>query len=359
MTNLASKQDKEEPIWHKLSFNLPYKCGTGFDQQLKDLNIRPLLIIGCGHDNNNYYRQSNCTSKHIGVITIDRDPDIKPDFVININSPDLTIVLGYRFKKIVFDGYHPSFWNPKVIQFLLKNLAKDGNIYASGSPEVSSILTFDKFADEQQYEFIHKYTKIFDYETLNTRLDRIVKNYYEPRQELTISVTEAINKRSFKEFVYLIEQQEEHISRADAYKIARSDNLEFLKYLVENTEIIAILCSPNDINRNYHNFLNEICFGNDNIGVFLCNNASALREIKILYDLFFLDSAEDMLKLLVQKESLQLEGNLAELKQEPSMTESPYSEALHKLMGDGYNLAALHEDATGGREIIGDDQQLL
>jgi hypothetical protein len=62
---------------------------------------------------------------------------------------------------------------------------------------------------------------------------------------------------------------------------------------------------------------------------------------------------------LVQKESLQLEGNLAELKQEPSMTESPYSEALHKLMGDGYNLAALHEDSTGGREIIGDDQQLL
>lgn len=59
-----------------------------------------------------------------------------------------------------------------------------------------------------------------------------------------------------------------------------------------------------------------------------------------------------------QKESIQLEENLVELKQDPTITESPYSEVLQRLIGDGYTLAVLHADAIGDREIIGDDQNL-
>ncbi len=59
-----------------------------------------------------------------------------------------------------------------------------------------------------------------------------------------------------------------------------------------------------------------------------------------------------------QQENIQLEENLVELKQDPAITESPYSEALQRLIGDGYTLTVLHADAIGDREIIGDDQNL-
>lgn len=87
------------------------------------------------------------------------------------------------------------------------------------------------------------------------------------------------------------------------------------------------------------------------------------RFIKEMLSRFFNSNYEG----LQQGESITInenqEGNVheedfAELKEEPIIPENSYSEALQKLIGDGYDLVTLHGDAIGNMEIIGDDQEL-
>ncbi|MBN8511675.1 MAG: hypothetical protein J0L79_01405 [Rickettsiales bacterium] len=59
-----------------------------------------------------------------------------------------------------------------------------------------------------------------------------------------------------------------------------------------------------------------------------------------------------------QEEILQEDFVEVELKEGTITAEDSYSEALRKLIGDGYDLVTLHADAIGEKEIIGDDQEL-
>ena len=74
------------------------------------------------------------------------------------------------YEKIVFKGYRPSFWNIQVLYFLLNHLTPDGYIYLGGHPSACRVLTA---TSENVEDFIHKYTKIFDYNVLKERISTI------------------------------------------------------------------------------------------------------------------------------------------------------------------------------------------
>ncbi len=56
-----------------------------------------MLIIGCGHDSLGPYE--NCTSTHEGFTTIDIRPEAKPDYILDMTTPDPKINLGMRCMK--------------------------------------------------------------------------------------------------------------------------------------------------------------------------------------------------------------------------------------------------------------------
>jgi hypothetical protein len=238
-----------------------------FAQEQKDVS-QSLLVIGCGHNNSRF--GGNCTSNHIGATTIDIDPNMFPDFVMDMNNPDLAINLGVKYKKILFEGYGPSFWKETVVQFLLNNLAEDGEVYLTGNSHASKIIV-EEASDISEniggsvYKFVHEYTKIFDRKSLQNRIENINaecnKNY---DQIDGISIEESIKHSDLNSFSYLIEQKYEQIIRDDGYEIAKMGNIEFLKYAIENTTLMAVYCSPRDATENYMDFLYNIFSSRNN-----------------------------------------------------------------------------------------------
>jgi hypothetical protein len=253
-----------------------------------------MLIIGCGHDSLGPYE--NCTSTHEGFTTIDIRPEVKPDYIIDMTNPDPKISLGMRYEKIVFEGYSPSFWNIKVLYFLLNHLTPDGYIYLGGHPSACRVLTA---TSENVEDFIHKYTKIFDYNVLKERISTIENFSYKYQGKVTSTIDDCIETQNIEQFKYLIEYEYAEITRDEAYNIACSGNLELLKYIVEYTSIIATFCSPHDKTKNYYDFFTYI---------FCSKNSTEFKRealsIPILNDLCFKDLIFDPRSYLIEDDQI-------------------------------------------------------
>ncbi len=146
------------------------------------------------------------------------------------------------YEKIVFEGYRPSFWNIKVLYFLLKHLTLDGYIYLGGHPSACRVLTA---TSENVEDFIHKYTKIFDYNVLKKRISTIENFSYKYQGKAISTIGDCIETQNIEQFKYLIEYEYPEITRDDAYSIVCSGNLELLKYAVEYNHYYSyILFTP-------------------------------------------------------------------------------------------------------------------
>lgn len=294
--------EQRESIWSKLSFKLLYKPEISFGNFI----TKPLLIIGCGHDNS--LAEGNCKSAHEGAVTIDINAKIKPDFIIDMGNLDLIRDnLGCKFNKIVFEGYSPSFWDIHVIQYLFNHLTEHGTIYLAGHPQTARILTAVDQVAPETYDFVHKYAKIFSYKTLNERLVEL-KRYssfdhpainYKPDslddEKIETIVEDAINTRDFKKFIYLIEAKNLAITRTNAYTIAKIGDPKFIRYIIENTPIIAMFCSPYDETENFRNFLEKIPFSKNDQ-----TYAEKILSISALSELCFVDCIFDARSLLTK-----------------------------------------------------------
>jgi len=251
-----------------------------------------MLIIGCGHDSLGPYE--NCTSTHEGFTTIDIRPEVKPDYIIDMTNRSKNKFRYEMYEKIVFGGYSPSFWNIKVLYFLLKHLTPDGYIYLGGHPSACRVLTA---TSENVEDFIHKYTKIFDYNVLKERISTIENFSYKYQGKVTSTIDDCIETQNIEQFKYLIEYAE--ITRDEAYNIACSGNLELLKYIVEYTSIIATFCSPHDKTKNYYDFFTYI---------FCSKNSTEFKRealsIPILNDLCFKDPIFDHRSYLIEDDQI-------------------------------------------------------
>ena len=227
-----------------------------------------ILVIGCGHSNSLLGR--NCKSDHIGATTIDIEPKIAPDFIIDMNNPDPRTDLEVKYKKILFEGCSPSFWKENVVKFLLNNLAEDGEVYLTGNSHSAEIIVeeskkISENIDSSVSKFVHEYAKIFDYNSLQNRIQKINSWHSKDYDQLEIDSSylytlkkESIERADLKLFSYLVEQKYAKITREDGYEIAKMGNLEFLQYILENTTLMAVYCSPNDETENYMDFLCQV-----------------------------------------------------------------------------------------------------
>jgi hypothetical protein len=136
-----------------------------------------------------------------------------------MTTPAPKISLGMRYEKIVFEGYRysPSFWNIKGLYFLLNHLTPDGYIYLGSHPSACCVLTA---TSENVEDFIHKYTKIFDYNVLKERISTIENFSYKYQGKVISTIDDCIETQKIEQFKYLIEYEYAEITRDDAYNIA-------------------------------------------------------------------------------------------------------------------------------------------
>ncbi len=234
---------------------------------------KSILVIGCGHKKREI---SNCQSDHNREITIDIDEAVEPDFIMDISNPviDEGIKQYLPFKKIIFEGYSPSFWELNVLEFLSYILAKGGGVYLVANTNSSAILRSIK---ENSDEFVHKYSKIFNYDSLTRRINSI----NEELPSTNKNIKTCIETQNLLGLRYLVEKLHKKVTLDESFQILQTGSLQLVQYLINETTIIASLCSPNDECEGYYDFF-EALSNNE-----LENVRTEITKIPQIHELLF------------------------------------------------------------------------